>query len=81
MRVKIDGGFVSAKREDSGNIGLSIGCEHYNADGTRDKTIVNTATLTEAEIISLFKDVFSENITPENYEENEEKSNLDVESP
>ncbi len=60
MRIKIEGGFVSAQKEKSGKIGISVGCEHYNPDGTRKETVVNTASLTEEEVVALFRDVFAQ---------------------
>ena len=58
MRIKIDGGFISVKKEND-KIGFSIGCEHYNPDGTRKETVVNTAYLTEDQLSTLFSDVFT----------------------
>lgn len=61
MRIKIDGGFISVVKE-NGKIGFSIGCEHYNDDGTRKETVVNTASLTEDELSMLFSDVFTNEV-------------------
>jgi len=57
-RIKIEGGFISAKKEESGKIGMAIGCDHYNSDGTRRESVINTAMVTEEEIVALFRDVF-----------------------
>ena len=62
MRIKIDGGFVEATKNLSGKIGLSIGCEHFNPDGTRKDTVVNTVSLSEEELVKLFSDIFKKDV-------------------
>lgn len=56
MKIKVDGGFVEATIVD-GKIGLSIGCDHYNTDGTRKESVINSAILIEEQIVTLFSDV------------------------
>jgi hypothetical protein len=60
MRINIDGGFLAAEKQESGKIAISVGCEQFNSDGTRSQTLVNTASLTEEQLIKLFSDVFPE---------------------
>lgn len=60
MRINIDGGFVAAEKQESGKIAFSVGCEQFNPDGTRAQTLVNTASLTQEQLIQLFSDVFPE---------------------
>lgn len=59
MKISMDGGFIDATRDSSGKIAISIGCEHYNSDGTRKDTVINTASITDDEIVKLFSNVFS----------------------
>lgn len=74
MRIKIDGGFIEAKRIDKDKIGVSIGSEHFNPDGTRKETVINTASLSEDELSNLFSDIFPSEI------KEEEKAKETVES-
>ena len=56
MRINIDGGFVAAEKQESGKIAFSVGCEQFNPDGTRAQTLVNTASLTQEQLIQLFNE-------------------------
>lgn len=71
MKIKKDGGFAEAKRVSKTEVGISIGCEHFNPDGTRKDTVINAIVLTEDELVELFRDVF-----PEEQENKEEKEDL-----
>lgn len=69
MRVKIDGGHISAERTKDGKIGITIGCNHFNADGTRKDTVINTAIITEEQLVQVFSDVFENDSVEEETED------------
>lgn len=54
MRINIEGGFVEIQ-ELNGKISVSVGCEHYDSDGVRNNTVINTAALSSSQ----FKDLVS----------------------
>jgi len=75
MRINIDGGFVAAEKQESGKIAFSVGCEQFNPDGTRAQTLVNTASLTQDELVELFSDVFpKEDVEADSSEDSEDAS-------
>ncbi len=57
MKIKKDGGFVECTINQKQEICLSIACEHYNPDGTRKDTVINTVTLSREELTQLFSDL------------------------
>ena len=57
MKVKIDGGFIEARRQ-LNKIWIAVGCEHFNADGTRKDTVINAVEITEDEFLKLCEDLF-----------------------
>lgn len=58
MKIKLDGGFIEAQRDSKGNISIVIASENFSIDGTRKDTVVNSASLSEKEIVHLFSDIF-----------------------
>lgn len=76
MRINIDGGFIEAKKDNNtSKIKLSVGCMHYNPDGTRKETVINSADLTEEELVRLFSDVFpKQDVENEDSKDSEEKA-------
>ncbi len=57
MKRKKDGGYIECTRNAKQEICISIACEHFNTDGTRKDTVINSCALTKEELTELFSDI------------------------